>query len=116
MNGVGRKAPVHALVCERHNPIIVFLTVCAKGRKQVLANEQAHTLLVRSWQMATSWLVGRYVIMPHHVHLFCAPAELQALLQWVSYWKSCSARILARPGASLATAFLGYAIAAGREL
>jgi putative transposase len=95
MTDVGRKAPVHAPVRERHNtPIIVFLTVCTKDRKKMLANEDAHELLVSSWRAATSWLVGRYVIMPDHVHLFCAPTELEArpLIPWVSYWKSLAAR------------------------
>jgi putative transposase len=49
---------------------------------------------VKSWKAATSWLVGRYVIMPDHIHLFCAPAETEArpLMQWVSYWKSLAAQ------------------------
>jgi len=39
---------------------------------------------------ADSFLVGRYVIMPDHIHLFCAPAQsLPGYLKaWVRYWKS----------------------------
>ena len=38
--------------------------------------------------------------MPDHIHLFCAPAESEtrSLLQWVSYWKSISARNWPTPG------------------
>ena len=85
---------------ERHNePIIVFLTVCTKDRKKILAAAEIHEHLIASWREARSWLVGRYVIMPDHVHLFCAPADLhpKPLLQWVSFWKSRSAQYWPRP-------------------
>jgi hypothetical protein len=93
MDDVGRKHPAHVPVCDSFNtPVIVFLTVCTKDRKKILANEKAHELLVKSWQAATSWLVGRYVIMPDHIHLFCAPAESEGrpLMQWVGYWEIVS--------------------------
>jgi putative transposase len=34
------------------------------------------------------------MVMPDHVHLFCAPAEFppKPLAKWVEYWKSDSAR------------------------
>ena len=34
-------------------------------------------------------MVGRYVIMPDHIHLFCSPATQDAVgvAQWVTYWK-----------------------------
>ena len=91
-----RKHPVHQPVYERFNiPVIVFVTVCTKERKRILANEAAHETLLAAWHEAASWRVGRYVIMPDHVHLFCAPAEIQPkpLFQWVSYWKSHAARV-----------------------
>ena len=49
-----------------------------------------HELLIRSWQRANLWIVGRYVIMPDHIHLFCAPAahEFPPLKKWVQYWKA----------------------------
>jgi hypothetical protein len=49
--GKRRKHPVHAPVYERHNtPVIVFLTVCTKDRKAILANDSAHELLRAAWQ------------------------------------------------------------------
>ncbi len=82
MEEIGRKHPIHLDVHDRRDaPIIVFLTVCTKDRKAILA-------------AARMWQVGRYVIMPDHIHLFCAPgkSETQPLLQWVKYWKSSAAR------------------------
>jgi putative transposase len=91
----GRKHPVHEAVHERFNtPIIVFVTVCAKNKKRILANTEVHHVLRDAWHAADSWLVGRYVIMPNHLHFFCAPgSSLPRLLsQWVAFWKSTAAR------------------------
>jgi putative transposase len=95
MNEIGRKHPPHFLPIERHNTaIIIFVTVCTKDRKRILADSGAHEVLRLAWQTKPSWLIGRYVVMPDHVHLFCAPAEFPSrpLLKWVSFWKSAAAR------------------------
>jgi putative transposase len=120
MEEIGRKHPVHQSVHERRDvPIIVYLTVCTKRRKPILATPAVHELLRASWQKARLWLVGRYVIMPDHLHLFCAPttnyggtssvssqtslsevANLgrhsgrpsSSLEKWVAFWKSQSAQ------------------------
>ncbi len=91
----GRKHPIHQPVHERFNtPIIVFLTVCSKKRKPIFANAQAHHALRDAWDRAENWLVGRYMIMPEHIHLFCAPVLLvpETLQGWISCWKSNAAR------------------------
>jgi len=95
MNEIGRKHPPHFPPIERHNTaIIIFVTVCTKDRKRILADSGAHEVLRLAWQTKPSWLIGRYVVMPDHVHLFCAPAEFPSrpLLKWVSFWKSAAAR------------------------
>jgi len=67
-----------------------MVTVCTKDRRPALANPYMHTALLKSWQAADHWLVGRYVVMPDHLHLFCAPgtATIEPLVKWVRYWKS----------------------------
>jgi REP element-mobilizing transposase RayT len=82
-------------VYERFNtPIIIFVTVCTKDRKPVLANAEMHEILRGSWQRAERWLVGRYVIMPDHIHLFCAPVVSvpESLQSWMGYWKATATR------------------------
>lgn len=91
----GRKHPVHQPLHEAFNtPIIVYLTVVTKDRKPILANPAAHTSLLDAWKTAKTWRVGRYVLMPDHLHLFCAPRSQhpEPLLQWTRFWKSESAR------------------------
>jgi putative transposase len=87
----GRKHPVHHSIVDSVNrPIIVFITVCSQNRASILAKPDAVEVIVSSWQQAKSWVVGRYVIMPNHIHLFCAPASFpsEPLEQWVRYWKT----------------------------
>ncbi|MCS7308596.1 MAG: transposase [Armatimonadetes bacterium] len=85
-----RKRPIHVEMKPFYNrPTIVFLTVCTKGRKPILCRDEVHAILRDVWSSATAWLVGRYVIMPDHIHLFSAPAsEDIAIGHWVRYWKS----------------------------
>jgi putative transposase len=95
MEEIGRKHPPHLLVIERYNiATIIFVTVCTKNRKRILANSRVHELLCAAWQNQPTWLIGRYMIMPDHIHLFCAPADLvpEALIKWMNFWKSHAAR------------------------
>jgi len=70
-------------------PTIIFLTVNTKGRIPWLASTGVHALLRKVWSEAGAWLVGKYVIMPDHLHLFAAPGQTEiALDPWASYWKS----------------------------
>jgi putative transposase len=96
----GRKHPAHPPLIERHNePVIVYATICSEGRKRIFAFSDSAAVIVDAWQEAKSWLVGRYVIMPDHIHLFCAPNTFPAkpLTQWVQYWKSEASRHWPRP-------------------
>ena len=100
MDEVGRRKPIHQDWHEGfNNPVVVFLTICTNDKKQILANEEVHALLRASWTEAHMWMVGRYVLMPDHLHLFCSPATPEAppIGRWVSYWKSHAARYWPRP-------------------
>ena len=85
------------LPSSRDHPI-VFLTVVTYARRRLLATGFAHQLLHGIWQRSASangWLVGDYILMPDHVHLFARPAtEADTLSTWVKMWKSVSSRQL----------------------
>lgn len=67
---------------------IVLLTVTTQKRIPWLANKTAHQLLHETWASETAWLVGDYLLMPDHLHLFCAPRDLQFTIEaWLGYWK-----------------------------
>jgi putative transposase len=86
----GRKRPIHLVpFAAGDRPVIVFVTVITQGRQRCLANDEAHTLLRRTWDAARFWLVGRYIIMPDHLHFFCAPTASDCILEkWMQFWKS----------------------------
>ena len=78
------------------NPAISFVTTCTRNRKAILVSEQVATILIQEWRRACDrygWHVGRYVIMPDHVHLFCAPEpNAGSLSVFVGSWKRWSSR------------------------
>jgi REP element-mobilizing transposase RayT len=60
--------------------IIYFVTCCTASRQKVLATAQAHKAIRDAWQRVGDWRVGRYVVMPDHVHFFIAPLARDANL------------------------------------
>ena len=70
-------------------PTIVFVTACLQKRRNQLADPEAHQLLLAAWSKASAWCVGRYMIMPDHVHLFTAPRDMNFSIEaWTRFWKS----------------------------
>ena len=68
---------------------MVFVTVNAHQRKPILAKTDVANVILSAWKQADTWLVGRYVIMPDHLHFFCAPRDLSVgLKRWIKFWKS----------------------------
>ena len=83
-----RRHPAKGVFIFRDQPTIVFATICSRKRRSHLTNDSVHHALVESWRVATAWLVGFYLVMPDHLHLFCAPnGEDHTLEEWVSFWK-----------------------------
>src|SRR5205823_14734152 len=70
------------------------VTVCTKAKKRILADPRVHDTLRNAWHANNWWLVGKYMIMPDHIHFFCAPGEVQPppLSRWMKLWKSHAAR------------------------
>jgi REP element-mobilizing transposase RayT len=70
-------------------PNWVFLTVCTEKRALWLAQAPVQEALHQIWkEQATAWLVSDYVLMPDHLHLFCAPYDLKFTVErWMGFWK-----------------------------
>jgi putative transposase len=84
-----RKKPTHGVRIDPSRPTIVFVTVCTEDRHRWLATSENHDVLRTDWQEAEAWVVGLYVLMPDHLHLFAAPGRLELPLDnWIRYWKS----------------------------
>ena len=83
-----RKNPASGVHIQLGQSNIVLLTIATEQREPWLACELAHELLQQTWSEATAWLVGDYLLMPDHLHLFCAPRNLHFTIEeWIGYWK-----------------------------
>ena len=85
-----RKRPAHGILDVDGQPTIIFDTVCSKDRKPWLASRAVHRLIHEIWANdATAWAVGKYIILPDHIHLFAgATGDSVSYENWVRYWKS----------------------------
>jgi putative transposase len=84
----GRKNPATGVYTQLGRPNFVLLTVTSENRIPWLADPEAHRLLRESWLAAKAWLVSDYLLMPDHLHLFCAPRDLSFTIEsWTTFWK-----------------------------
>ncbi len=79
---------------------IYFITTCTLKRRRILASRQVAEILADEWRAAHQrhdFAIGRYVIMPDHVHFFCS-AELNAkrLPTFMQAWKQWTSKQMAR--------------------
>jgi putative transposase len=95
-----RKHPARQLTVSVGNlSTILNVTACTFQRRRILACEETHNLILDAWTQAPEWTVGRYVVMPDHVHLFAAENELQGypLGQWVAKMEGTRITFVAIP-------------------
>ena len=68
------------------NQPLYFVTFCTRNRKKIPSLECAHLTFKKYAERALSQFgvgVGRYTIMPDHVHLFVRVGDYSTLSQWV---------------------------------
>lgn len=83
------RKPTHGILRFNNQPTVIFDTICTKHRLPWLADEDVHQLLRQVWADAKHWLVGKYVLMPDHIHLFAWETEQSRDYEsWTRYWKS----------------------------
>jgi putative transposase len=84
----GRKHPSSGVLLSSHQDCTVFLTVVTLHRRCWLASPTTQKLLHQTWEETTHWLVGTYLLMPDHLHMFCAPRKHNGDIEtWIRYWK-----------------------------
>jgi REP element-mobilizing transposase RayT len=70
---------------------VYFITACTENRRQLLAHDDAHEVFRNFCILARGRgvLVGRYVLMPDHLHLFvCIPPGALGLSMWMKSLKN----------------------------
>lgn len=86
---VGRQTPAAGAHIFLGQPNIFFVTVNAKDAVPWMEVAQVQDSLAKLWrEEATAWLTGYYLLMPDHLHFFCAPRDLHfGIDQWIEFWK-----------------------------
>jgi len=70
---------------------LYFITACTDQRKKLLDNEATHDHFVHFCQRGRDHgvLVGKYILMPDHIHLFvCIPTGALGLSTWIKSLKN----------------------------
>ena len=79
---------------------IYFITTTTHLRQPFLTYDHVPEILIEEWQSANAqhgWMVGKYVVMPDHVHFFCADAEgRRTLSEFIGKWKEWTAKRVLR--------------------
>ena len=90
-----RTPPRLPVVFDRYEFPLYFVTFCTASRRRLLANAETHTAFCtfaeRGWR-ERGIAVGRYVIMPDHVHVFVTGGQDFNLSQWVRQLKAVLGR------------------------
>ncbi len=81
---------------------IYFVTICTLDRRPVLASGPMAQMVHDTLQVASArhrWLVGHYVVMPDHIHLFCGPSgAAESLSTFIGDFKGRSSTQARRDG------------------
>ena len=95
-----RRTPAKGVHLSLGGPNWVFLTVCTENRERWLAQTLVQRALYDIWKTkATAWLVSDYLLMPDHLHLFCAPRDLKFTIErWMGFWKDQFAKAVGTRG------------------
>jgi REP element-mobilizing transposase RayT len=88
-SGVPNTPPRLDCVFAGYDPPLYFVTFNTSRRQKLLANEQTHQAFVQFAKQAEllGISIGRYVVMPDHLHLFVRGNVEFILSQWVRLLK-----------------------------
>jgi REP element-mobilizing transposase RayT len=93
-----RRRPGRLTLIDREGrPNWVFLTVCIHRGSGSLTHPRVHQILKTVWSdQARGWLVHRYLLMPDHLHMICAPGSEPPcrLRTWIAYWKRLASQAM----------------------
>jgi len=90
------RAPQRLTLLYIRDPLY-FVTCCAYRRRPILAQTRFHDAVVDFVGRAETEFgiaVGRYVILPDHLHLFVSPSEHIELGRWIGTLKRITGRFI----------------------
>ena len=86
-------------VFQKYDPPLYFVTFNTYRRKKLLANSSIHLRFVEFAKSGEQRgiAVGRYVIMPDHIHLFAQGSCDFSLTQWIRLFKGNLSKAISVP-------------------
>jgi putative transposase len=94
-----RRPPRLDRIYRTENRPVWFVTFCTSKRQEWLASEAVHASFIQFAERAVRELgvgVGRYIIMPDHIHLFVCGGPEFVLASWVGALKQSLAKAAQR--------------------
>ena len=84
---------------QKYDPPLYFVTFNTHRRKKFLANALVHDCFVKFAKAASNRgiAVGRYIIMPDHIHLFVGGHYEFVLDQWIRALKRTLSKMISAP-------------------
>ncbi len=107
-----------AYIFQKYEPPLYFVTFNTSHRQSLLANESVHKAFV---EFATNGVdrgvaIGRYVLMPDHVHLFARGNSRDVLLsQWMRVLKRKLSSAIPQPRPHWQEGFFDHVIRSGES-
>ena len=94
------RPPRLALIFQKYRSPVFFVTFCTYRRRPILASAKIHSNFETFCQrgLAHNVVVGRYVIMPDHVHLFVCGGPDFRLGGWIKLLKQSLGKALKGDG------------------
>jgi putative transposase len=112
-----RRPPRLFRVFEEFPRPLWFVTFCTKERRPLLANSKVHRRFESFCEQAAARdiAVGRYVLMPDHVHLFVAGTKEFALAPWVRMLKLALSSSIPSTGPHWQEGFFDHLLRSGES-
>jgi REP element-mobilizing transposase RayT len=114
--GFGKPRRLESLF-QRYGPPVYFVTFNVRGRRKLLANAAAHSALISYGEIGIGrgYALGRYVIMPDHIHLFVSGSHHLALGSWVAGLKRVVAAAVAGGRSIWQRGFFDHVVRSGES-
>ena len=86
------------IIFQKYDPPLFFVTFNTHHRRRLLANAQVNNELVAFAKSGEqrAIAVGRYVIMPDHIHIFVSGHQDFLLTQWVRLLKRALSKVISQ--------------------
>ena len=97
---------------------LYFITFCTHQRKPFLACDEVHAafaVFAKRAETSFNVAVGRYVIMPDHIHLFVSGTQDFLLTQWVRLLKRSLSKVILAPTPHWQRGFFDHLIRHGEN-